>query len=66
MLNGAEREMDQKDCNQLTFFPALHESFHSEDFLELCVERQIILQEFVESEKVGKMNWKIFSETMAI
>ncbi|XP_056350777.1 WD repeat- and FYVE domain-containing protein 4 [Oenanthe melanoleuca] len=54
MLNGAEREMDQKglDCNQLTFFPALHESFHSEDFLELCVERQIILQEFVENEKV--------------
>uniref|UniRef100_A0A663EJ85 WDFY family member 4 n=1 Tax=Aquila chrysaetos chrysaetos TaxID=223781 RepID=A0A663EJ85_AQUCH len=43
------------DCNQLTFFPALHESFHSEDFLELCVERQIILQEFAESEKVGKM-----------
>ncbi|OWK58185.1 WD repeat- and FYVE domain-containing protein 4 [Lonchura striata] len=54
MLNRAEREMDQTgvDCNQLTFFPALHESFHSEDFLELCVERQIILQEFAESEKV--------------
>ncbi|KFO71016.1 WD repeat- and FYVE domain-containing protein 4, partial [Cuculus canorus] len=54
ILNGAEREMDKKgsDCNQLTFFPALHESFHSEDFLELCVERQIILQEFVENEKV--------------
>uniref|UniRef100_A0A8B9NYW3 WDFY family member 4 n=1 Tax=Apteryx owenii TaxID=8824 RepID=A0A8B9NYW3_APTOW len=52
-LNGAEREMDEKgmDCNQLTFFPALHESFHSEDFLELCVERQIILQEFADSEK---------------
>ncbi|XP_026707231.1 WD repeat- and FYVE domain-containing protein 4 [Athene cunicularia] len=54
MLNGAKREMDKKglDCNQLTFFPALHESFHSEDFLELCVERQIILQEFAEREKV--------------
>ncbi|XP_030131885.4 WD repeat- and FYVE domain-containing protein 4 [Taeniopygia guttata] len=54
MLKGAEREMDQTgvDCNQLTFFPALHESFHSEDFLELCVERQIILQEFAENEKV--------------
>ncbi|KAK2523488.1 Wdfy4 [Columba guinea] len=53
-LNAAEREMDKKgsDCNQLTFFPALHESFHSEDFFELCVERQIILQEFAESEKV--------------
>ncbi|XP_027504006.1 WD repeat- and FYVE domain-containing protein 4 [Corapipo altera] len=53
-LNGEEREMDKKglDCNQLTFFPALHESFHSEDFMELCVERQIILQEFTESEKV--------------
>ncbi|XP_051474966.1 WD repeat- and FYVE domain-containing protein 4 [Apus apus] len=53
-LNGAEREMDKKgsDFNQLTFFPALHESFHSEDFLELCVERQIILQEFAECEKV--------------
>uniref|UniRef100_A0A8C3KM47 WDFY family member 4 n=1 Tax=Calidris pygmaea TaxID=425635 RepID=A0A8C3KM47_9CHAR len=48
-----ELEMDKKgsDCNQLTFFPALHESFHSEDFFELCVERQIILQEFAESEK---------------
>uniref|UniRef100_A0A8B9C663 WDFY family member 4 n=1 Tax=Anser brachyrhynchus TaxID=132585 RepID=A0A8B9C663_9AVES len=56
-LNGAEREMDEKrsDCNQLTFFPALHESFHSEDFLELCVERQVILQEFAECEKVAKM-----------
>ncbi|XP_068022264.1 WD repeat- and FYVE domain-containing protein 4 [Melanerpes formicivorus] len=54
MVNGAEREMVEKrlDCNQLTFFPALHESFHSEDFLELCVERQIILQEFAENEKV--------------
>ncbi|XP_073209166.1 WD repeat- and FYVE domain-containing protein 4 isoform X3 [Lepidochelys kempii] len=54
MLNGAEREMDERgmDCSQLTFFPALHESFHSEDFLELCVERQIILQEFAEREKV--------------
>ncbi|XP_010219139.1 PREDICTED: LOW QUALITY PROTEIN: WD repeat- and FYVE domain-containing protein 4 [Tinamus guttatus] len=53
-LNGAEREMDEKgiDCNQLTFFPALHESFHSEDFLELCMERQIILQEFADSEKI--------------
>ncbi|XP_052533656.1 WD repeat- and FYVE domain-containing protein 4 isoform X2 [Tympanuchus pallidicinctus] len=54
MLNGAEKERDEKglDCNQLTFFPALHESFHSEDFLELCVERQIILQELAENEKV--------------
>uniref|UniRef100_A0A7M4FMA4 WDFY family member 4 n=1 Tax=Crocodylus porosus TaxID=8502 RepID=A0A7M4FMA4_CROPO len=54
IVNEAEREMDERetDCNQLTFFPALHESFHSEDFLELCIERQIILQEFVESEKV--------------
>ncbi|XP_071604883.1 WD repeat- and FYVE domain-containing protein 4 isoform X1 [Heliangelus exortis] len=53
-LNGAERDVDKKgsDCNQLTFFPALHESFHSEDFLELCVERQVILQEFAENEKV--------------
>lgn len=58
MLNGAEKEGDEKglDCNQLTFFPALHESFHSEDFLELCVERQIILQEFAENEKVVKMS----------
>ncbi|XP_036772494.2 WD repeat- and FYVE domain-containing protein 4 isoform X2 [Manis pentadactyla] len=40
------------DCTQLTFFPALHESLHSEDFLELCRERQVILQEFVDHEKV--------------
>lgn len=59
-------EMDKKglDCNHLTFFPALHESFHSEDFLELCVERQIILQKFAESEKVGKMNQNILSGKM--
>nr|XP_056706521.1 WD repeat- and FYVE domain-containing protein 4 [Euleptes europaea] len=39
------------DCGQLTFFPALHESY-SEDLLEVCVERRIILQEFAEDEKV--------------
>ncbi|KAL0615812.1 WD repeat- and FYVE domain-containing protein 4, partial [Plecturocebus cupreus] len=39
------------DCTQLTFFPALHESLHSEDFLELCRERQIILQELLDKEK---------------
>lgn len=64
MVNEAEREMDEKetDCNQLTFFPALHESFHSEDFLELCIERQIILQEFVESEKVAYSELFFFVE----
>ncbi|XP_066098694.1 WD repeat- and FYVE domain-containing protein 4 isoform X2 [Saccopteryx bilineata] len=40
------------DCTQLTFFPALHESQHSEDFLELCRERQVILQELLDQEKV--------------
>ncbi|MBZ3885028.1 WD repeat- and FYVE domain-containing protein 4 [Sciurus carolinensis] len=40
------------DCTQLTFFPALHESLHSEDFLELCQERQVILQELLDQEKV--------------
>uniref|UniRef100_A0A673T1B7 WDFY family member 4 n=1 Tax=Suricata suricatta TaxID=37032 RepID=A0A673T1B7_SURSU len=40
------------DCTQLTFFPALHESLHSEDFLELCRERQVILQELLDHEKV--------------
>uniref|UniRef100_A0A8C5NWV7 WD repeat and FYVE domain containing 4 n=1 Tax=Jaculus jaculus TaxID=51337 RepID=A0A8C5NWV7_JACJA len=40
------------DCTQLTFFPALHEGLHSEDFLELCQERQIILQELLDGEKV--------------
>lgn len=40
------------DCTQLTFFPALHESLHSEDFLELCRERQVILQELLDGEKV--------------
>nr|XP_048277565.1 WD repeat- and FYVE domain-containing protein 4 isoform X3 [Myodes glareolus]XP_048277566.1 WD repeat- and FYVE domain-containing protein 4 isoform X3 [Myodes glareolus]XP_048277567.1 WD repeat- and FYVE domain-containing protein 4 isoform X3 [Myodes glareolus] len=42
------------DCTQLTFFPALHESLHSEDFLELCKERQIILQELLDGEKVSQ------------
>ncbi|XP_029419907.1 WD repeat- and FYVE domain-containing protein 4 isoform X2 [Nannospalax galili] len=40
------------DCTQLTFFPALHESLHSEDFLELCRERQVILKELLDGEKV--------------
>ncbi|EMP26573.1 WD repeat- and FYVE domain-containing protein 4 [Chelonia mydas] len=64
MLNGAEREMDERgmDCNQLTFFPALHESFHSEDFLELCVERQIILQEFAEREKTEEEQQHSFAD----
>ncbi|XP_021499136.2 WD repeat- and FYVE domain-containing protein 4 isoform X2 [Meriones unguiculatus] len=42
------------DCTQLTFFPALHESLHSEDFLELCRERQVILQELLDGEKVSQ------------
>ncbi|XP_057590853.1 WD repeat- and FYVE domain-containing protein 4 [Hippopotamus amphibius kiboko] len=49
----AESERDEAvDCTQLTFFPALHESLHSEDFLELCRERQVILQELLDHEKV--------------
>nr|XP_014697031.2 LOW QUALITY PROTEIN: WD repeat- and FYVE domain-containing protein 4 [Equus asinus] len=50
----AERQTDEVagDCTQLTFFPALHESLHSEDFLELCRERQVILQELLDHEKV--------------
>lgn len=50
----AESERDEvaADCTQLTFFPALHESQHSEDFLELCRERQVILQELLDHEKV--------------
>uniref|UniRef100_A0A8D0HH64 WD repeat-and FYVE domain-containing protein 4 n=1 Tax=Sphenodon punctatus TaxID=8508 RepID=A0A8D0HH64_SPHPU len=50
MLKGAKTGVDS---NQLTFFPALHESCHSEDFLEVCTERQIILQEFAGQEKVS-------------
>ncbi|KAM7072689.1 WD repeat- and FYVE domain-containing protein 4 isoform 1-T3 [Molossus nigricans] len=46
------RDEAAADCTQLTFFPALHESQHSEDFLELCRERQVILQELLDHEKV--------------
>lgn len=49
MLNGEEKGMD---CGQLTFFPALHESVGSDDLLDVCVERKIILQEFAGDEKV--------------
>ncbi|KAL6059163.1 hypothetical protein STEG23_008070 [Scotinomys teguina] len=42
------------DCTQLTFFPALHESLNSEDFLELCRERQVILRELLDGEKVSQ------------
>lgn len=53
----AERQTDEVagDCTQLTFFPALHESLHSEDFLELCRERQVILQELLDHEKVIRL-----------
>ncbi|XP_004607454.2 WD repeat- and FYVE domain-containing protein 4 [Sorex araneus] len=49
---GGEVDEVAVDCTQLTFFPALHESLHSEDYLELCRERQVILQEFPDNEKV--------------
>ncbi|XP_061490749.1 WD repeat- and FYVE domain-containing protein 4 isoform X1 [Rhineura floridana] len=49
MLNGRERGADY---GQLTFFPALHENFHLEGLLEVCMERKIILQEFVQDEKI--------------
>lgn len=48
----SKRDEEGVDCTKLTFFPALHESQHSEDFLELCRERQVILQELVDHEKV--------------
>lgn len=53
---AAEGESDEvaADCTRLTFFPSLHESQHSEDFLELCRERQVILQELLDHEKVGR------------
>ncbi|XP_057626452.1 WD repeat- and FYVE domain-containing protein 4 [Chionomys nivalis] len=55
-LEEAENRPDEVgvDCTQLTFFPALHESLNSEDFLELCKERQIILQELLDGEKVSQ------------
>ncbi|XP_074152220.1 WD repeat- and FYVE domain-containing protein 4 [Sminthopsis crassicaudata] len=53
MSNEDEDRDKMEDCNQLTFFPALHESHHSEDFLELCQERKVILQELVDKEKVS-------------
>ncbi|XP_073935486.1 WD repeat- and FYVE domain-containing protein 4 isoform X3 [Castor canadensis] len=54
MAKEADSQLDEVavDCTQLTFFPALHESLHSEDFLELCQERQVILQELLDQEKV--------------
>ncbi|KAM9197870.1 WD repeat- and FYVE domain-containing protein 4 [Dugong dugon] len=48
-----ERDEVAMDCTKLTFFPVLHESLHSEDFLELCRERQVILQELHDQEKVS-------------
>ena len=52
-LKEGKSERDEVvDCTQLTFFPALRESLHSEDFLELCLERQVILQELLDHEKV--------------
>ncbi|XP_075384037.1 WD repeat- and FYVE domain-containing protein 4 [Tenrec ecaudatus] len=55
MPKNAESKKDKvvMDCTQLTFFPALHETLHSGDFLELCKERQVILQELLDREKVS-------------
>ncbi|XP_030059030.1 WD repeat- and FYVE domain-containing protein 4 [Microcaecilia unicolor] len=54
IVNGSNSETDDygKDSNELTFFPALYESLSSEDFFEECMERQVILQEFAENEKI--------------
>lgn len=52
LKEGESKRDEVVDCTQLTFFPALHESLHSEDFLELCRERQVILQELLDHEKV--------------
>lgn len=49
VINGEEKDVD---CGQLTFFPALLESVGSEDLLDVCVERKIILEEFTDDEKV--------------
>ncbi|XP_072483675.1 WD repeat- and FYVE domain-containing protein 4 isoform X2 [Notamacropus eugenii] len=54
LMTNEEEETDEiQDRDHLTFFPALHESLHSEDFLELCRERKVILQELVDKEKVS-------------
>ncbi|XP_027715064.1 WD repeat- and FYVE domain-containing protein 4 isoform X3 [Vombatus ursinus] len=53
LISDGEERDEMEDHNQLTFFPALHESLHSEDFLELCRERKVILQELVDKEKVS-------------
>ncbi|XP_049646593.1 WD repeat- and FYVE domain-containing protein 4 [Suncus etruscus] len=52
---GGEIDEVAVDCTQLTFFPVLHESLHSEDFLEQCLERQVILQELLDHEKVTQI-----------
>ncbi|XP_029465484.1 WD repeat- and FYVE domain-containing protein 4 [Rhinatrema bivittatum] len=54
MLNDLDSENANqgKHNDQLTFFPALHESLPSEDFFEECIERHVILQEFAEKEKI--------------
>ncbi|XP_060096943.1 WD repeat- and FYVE domain-containing protein 4 [Heteronotia binoei] len=57
-----ERGMDR---GQLTYFPALHESYS--DFPEVCGERRIILQEFAENEKVtGRESVVVVQEHVAL
>ncbi|KAK1164501.1 hypothetical protein AOXY_G14832 [Acipenser oxyrinchus oxyrinchus] len=51
-VQGKEVDENGLDCNQLTFFPSLNETFHSEDFSEQCMETQVILQEMSEAEEV--------------
>ncbi|XP_043911583.1 WD repeat- and FYVE domain-containing protein 4 [Protopterus annectens] len=44
---------DKGDGCRLTFFPALRDGIPSEDFFEKCTERQVILQELAETEKIS-------------
>ncbi|KAF7247495.1 WD repeat- and FYVE domain-containing protein 4 [Varanus komodoensis] len=60
--NGGEQGMDS---GQLTFFPALHESFNSEEFLEVCTERRIVLQEFAQGEKIKRRDSVVIVQEQA-
>ncbi|XP_069096980.1 WD repeat- and FYVE domain-containing protein 4 isoform X1 [Pleurodeles waltl] len=41
------------DDGQLTFFPALHDGLRSEELFHQCLEREILLQELAENEKIS-------------
>ncbi|XP_069467262.1 WD repeat- and FYVE domain-containing protein 4 isoform X2 [Ambystoma mexicanum] len=50
----AEISEAKREESTLTFFPALHDGLRSEELFHQCMEREILMQEFAENEKISE------------